>query len=136
MLGIEEWIALASVSLVVCFGVGGLYVQLGSMKEKIGGLYGEMGKIRGEMKEEIGKVRGEIKEEIGKVRVEMGELKGEMGELKGEMGELKGEMGEIRGEMRGEFKVLHSKIDTLKESNQREHQALEKRLESLEGKKG
>ena len=129
MLGIEEWIALASVSLVVCFGVGGLYVQLGSMKEKIGGLYGEMGKIRGEMKEEIGKVRGEIKEEIGKVRVEMGELKGEMGELKGEIGE-------IRGEMRGEFKVLHSKIDTLKESNQREHQALEKRLESLERKKG
>ena len=64
-----------------------------------------------------------------------------------QVGSMKGEIGEIRGEMRGEFRVLHSKIDALKESNQDQinalkannqkvHRALEKRLENLEREKG
>ena len=84
---------------------------------------------------------------IGFLYVQVGSMKGEIGEIRGEIGEVRGEIGEIRGEMRGEFRVLHSKIDALKESNQdqtnalkannqKEHRTFEKRLENLEREKG
>jgi hypothetical protein len=67
-------------------------------------LHGEIGGLRGEMREEIGALRTEMREEIGALRTEMRE---EIGALRAEMRE---EIGALRTETHDEIRALRSDL--------------------------
>ena len=116
---IKEWLAIASIIVVVAGGIlGGMGLLIAPLQTDIRAIHGRLDRMAEETKA--------VREEIGGVREEIGDVRGEVNSLRQgvsdefkavreEIGSVRGEVNSLRQDMNNEFKAVRSDMADVRE---------------------